>query len=105
MERVGPLDEVIRLVLFEKPALSVLLSKSSVTFILVDANTVRLLILASFVKICVDVVAEEDGDPLVLSLCLFELFKSMSPSLCFNGQIKGLSSSFDLSVNHKKNIS
>lgn len=58
--------------------------------------------LVSFVKVCVDVIGKEDGEFLILSLCLFELVKPVSLSLCSNGQIKGLSSSFGLSVNHKK---
>ena len=60
-----------------------------------------LLSLVSFVKVCVDD-GKEDGESLVLLLRLFELFESVSSSLCSNGQIKGLSSSFGLSVNHKK---
>ena len=59
-----------------------------------------LLSLVSFVKVCVDD-GKEDGKSLVLSLFLFEV-ESVSSSLCSNGQIKGLSSSFGLSVNHKK---
>lgn len=62
----------------------------------------ELLSLVSIVKVCVDVIGKEDGELLVLSLCLFELVESVSSSLCSNGQIKGLSSSFGLSVNHKK---
>ena len=61
--------------------------------------------LVSFVKVCVDVIGKEDGEFLILSLCLFELVKPETLSLCSNGQIKGLSSSFGLSVNHKKNTS
>lgn len=61
-----------------------------------------LLSLGSFVKVCVEVIAKEDGESLVLSLCLFELVKSISSSLSSIGQIKGLSSSFGLSVNHRK---
>lgn len=63
-----------------------------------------LLSLVSFVKVCVDD-GKEDGESLVLLLRLFELFESVSSSLCSNGQIKGLSSSFGLSVNHKKHLS
>ena len=60
-----------------------------------------LLSLVSFVKVCVDD-GKEDGESLVLSLCLFELVESVSSSLLSNGQTKGLSSSFSLSVTHKK---
>lgn len=69
---------------------------------MLDANTVRLLSLVFFVKIYVAVVAEVDGKSLVISFCIFELVMSISSSLCSNGQIKELSSSFDLSVNYKK---
>ena len=60
-----------------------------------------LLSLVSFVKVYVSD-GKEVGESLVLSICLFELVKLVSSSLCSNGQIKGLLSSFGLSVNHKK---
>lgn len=66
---------------------------------MLDANTVRLLSLVFFVNVYVDAIADEDGKSLVLSFCVFELVMLISSSLCSNGQIKGLSSSFDLSVN------
>ena len=55
--------------------------------------------MVSFVRICVDdIIPKDDGDSLVLSLCLFKVVKS---SLCADGQIKVLSSPFRLPVNHK----
>lgn len=68
---------------------------------MLDANTMRLLSLVFFVRIFVDdVIPKDDGDSLVLSLCSFKLVKSISSSLRADGQMKGLSSPFGLSVNH-----